>query len=266
MVNKVLMDNSLFAPAKINLSLQITGRRDDGYHDLNTLIGFTNLGDRVAIKPAAQFSLHVDGPFASHAPSDETNLVTRAVRLMESAAQRTAEIEVRLTKSIPAGAGMGGGSADAAAVLLALNEKWDNIFNITQLQNLGMKIGAELPVCLRGPGAFRVHGAGEGVMRERISRMTGVVIWPGVMLSTGDVFRAYQGEKHEQNDLLPAAMRLAPEIGHAMEVLRSLDCQMTGMSGSGSGVFGICEGGWEKAAKLAALHPEWWIKSFIINS
>lgn len=266
MVNKVLMEQSLFAPAKINLSLQVTGRRDDGYHNLNTLIGFTNVGDRITVNDAPAYALHVDGPFKAHAPADESNLITRAVRLMEDSAQRKADIVVRLTKSIPAGAGLGGGSADAAAVMSALNERWDHVFNITQLQNLGVKIGAELPVCLRGPGVFRVHGIGEGVMRESIPRLTGIIIWPGVTLATGDVFKAYAGEKHEQNDLMEAAIRLAPPIGQALDILKSMQCESIGMSGSGSSVFGICEGGWEKAAKLAALHPTWWVKSFIINS
>jgi 4-diphosphocytidyl-2-C-methyl-D-erythritol kinase len=266
MVNKVLMNHSLFAAAKINLSLQITGKRDNGYHILNTLIGFTNLGDRITVVPASNYSLTIDGPYKGHAPADESNLVTRAVRLMEAACQRKADIAVTLTKSIPAGAGLGGGSADAAVVMSELNKIWDSPLNITQLQDLGLKLGAELPVCLRAPGVFRVHGIGEGVMRESIPRQTGIIIWPGVALATGDVFKEYKGEKHDQNDLLDAAIRLAPPIAQALETLNTIGCTSTGMSGSGSSVFGMCEGGWEKAAKLAALHPTWWVKSFIINS
>ena len=260
------MDKPFFAPAKINLSLEIMGRRDDGYHILNTLIAFTNLGDHVRIVKAPAYKLIVDGPYAAHAPADETNLVTRAVRAMEKTCGRTADIEVRLTKSIPAGAGMGGGASGCAIVLKVLNSMWETPLNISQLQNLGLQLGAELPVCMRAPGNFRVTGIGEGMLRERLAnRITGIVVWPGIVLSTGAVFAEYKGEKHEQNDLTEAAMRLTPKIGEAMETLKSIGCTSVGMSGAGSSVFGSCEGGWEKAAKLAASHPDWWVKSFIIN-
>jgi 4-diphosphocytidyl-2-C-methyl-D-erythritol kinase len=272
MVNKTLMEKTLFAPAKLNLNLRVTGRRADGYHILETLIAPTDLGDTLTLKAADSLSLRVDGPFADHAPADESNLVMRAIRLMEDACGRKADIEVRLTKSIPAGAGMGGGSADAAAIMRALNAMWSSPLSEDALKTLGLKIGAELPACLSS-GAQWVSGIGEDVKPVYVPTLYAIVIWPGVKLATKDVFAAYKGPFSKPlegdasamlgNDLTSAAATLAPVINVALSVLPGAR-----MTGSGSAVFSVCDDlpvAKETAAQLAAAYPDWWVRSCTVN-
>lgn len=269
------MTQTYCAPAKVNLMLHITGKRADGYHLLNTLISFIDLADFVQIEETDSYALSVDGPFASHAPAGEDNLVTKAVRAMEQASGKRAGVSVTLTKNIPAGAGLGGGSADAAATMHALNERWGNPFTLYQLQEIGLKLGAELPVCLAG-GAHFVSGIGEIVRPAQIPSFDAVVVWPGKKLATKDVFAVYQGGyakpvampdkisgswiSMQRNDLTDAAIQLQP-------VIRAVIAETGGrMSGSGSAVFAITADPKKMAADLAATHPDWWVKTCKINA
>lgn len=265
------MTRTVFAPAKLNLFLRVTGKRADGYHTLNTLISFTDLGDTLSLQPADSYTLSVDGPFAHHAPAGDDNLVTRAVRAMEKATGQRAHIDVRLTKSIPAGAGLGGGSADAAAIMRALNDLWHQPLSLSEMQVIGLSIGAELPACLAG-GAQWVEGIGDVLAPIDVPPKHAVVIWPHVTLSTADVFNHYKGKfsKHMAanvtdtgNDLTDAAVYLAPAIGEALRILPGAR-----MTGSGSAVFSVCDDAQiakETAAKLAAACPDWWVRSCKIS-
>jgi len=272
------MSKTYAAPAKINLFLHVTGRRDDGYHALNTLISFIDLADVLHVQKSDAYALSVDGPFAAHAPSGDENLVTRAVRALESASGRRANLAVTLTKNLPAGAGLGGGSADAAAMMHALNAHWGNPFTLPQLQATGLTIGAELPVCLAG-GAQFVSGIGEIVRPAKIPTFDAVVVWPGKTLATKDVFKVFSGHfsrpvvlpnqitlewlQAQRNDLSDAAVQLQPAVRAALAATGGQ------MSGSGSAVFKICDdaaSAKETAAKLAAAHPEWWVKPCRVNS
>lgn len=269
MVKAILM--TLVAPAKINLMLHILGRREDGYHLLQSAMAFADIGDRIALEPGKGFALIVEGVFKNHAPADETNLVARAVRVMEKQAGRSADVIVRLEKNIPAGAGLGGGSADAACVMHALNDLWGQPFTLTQLQAMGMTLGAELPVCLAGAAQW-VEGIGELLSPLAMAPLDVVIVWPGVTLATADVFRAYAKpysvpmRKPDAvtrdwldgcgNDLRDAACALVPDVARAIAASGGR------MSGSGSAVFAVqdsIDAAKETAAKLAAAYPEWWV-------
>lgn len=277
MVNTVLMETRVFAPAKINLFLHVTGKRPDGYHTLNTLICFTDLGDELFLSDGA-YALSVEGAYAAHAPADESNLVTRAVRAMEAAAGKKADMRVRLVKHVPAGAGLGGGSADAAAIMHALNARWGKPFTTAQLQGIGVGLGAELPVCLAG-GAHFVSGIGESLAPAKLPPFAAVVAWPGKTLSTKDVFAVFDARfsaplvmpdkitrawiDAQRNDLSDAAIQLQPAVRTAMDETGGR------MSGSGSAVFALCadaKEAKEKAAALAARHPAWWVRACTINA
>lgn len=277
----------VFAPAKVNLMLHVTGRRTDGYHLLQTLIAPMDLGDMLEISDASAFTLVIDGPFAPHAPACGRNLVAKAAALMEEAAGRTADIAVTLHKHVPAGAGLGGGSADAAAVMHFLNARWGHPFDAAGLAALGLKLGAEMPVCLaRAP--YWVEGIGETLTPVAVPTLDAVVVWPAVPVPTAEAFKAYAqispSFRQTQpvpydidatwlaacgNDLTGAAITLAPAVAGALEAVAACDaCKFSRMTGSGSGVFGIFDdavAAKKAAADLAAAHPLWWIRMCRIN-
>ena len=154
------------APAKINLNLNITGRRDDGYHTLDSIMTFTKWGDEITVTPADELQFTVDGPYATiftpellSVERDSPNLIIRALWMMTDKAQQEPRFHIHLTKNIPTGAGLGGGSNDAAIVMKALNEYWNIGLSIEDLCAMGLTLGAELPVCLHGKPAH-VRGIG----------------------------------------------------------------------------------------------------------
>ncbi|NBX66983.1 MAG: 4-(cytidine 5'-diphospho)-2-C-methyl-D-erythritol kinase [Proteobacteria bacterium] len=271
-----------FASAKINLTLHITGRRADGYHLLQSVMAPCDIGDVMHIDPASSYTLSVEGPFSSHAPLGEDNLVTRAMRLMERHAGRNADISIRLRKNVPAGAGLGGGSADAAAAMHALNAIWGSPYDIDALCAMGLEIGAELPFMLRGVAAM-VEGIGEKQSPFDVPSMPAVVVWPGVALETGAVFKAYAASQRSfseaalsgdwilrgRNDLLEAALTFTPLIDNTLEALTaSHGCLLARMTGSGSSVFGIfedMEAAMHGAAKISGANPSWWVRACVIN-
>lgn len=275
---KIGLMKQMRAPAKINLMLHVTGKRPDGYHTLNSLIVFTDLADDMVLESADALSLIVDGPFGGHAPADENNLVMRAVRVMEEAAGKKAALSIRLTKNVPAGAGMGGGSADAACVMRALNDMWGNPFSIMQLKALGLKLGAELPVCMSDHAQW-VDGIGEHVIHATAPTFHGVVAWPAKVLSTASVFKAYHGSFTKpmhapndvvacRNDLQEAAIMVQPIIKTVIDFLDQAGAVWSRMTGSGSACFGVFESdaaAKKAAAEIAAAKPDWWVKPCKIN-
>lgn len=279
---------SILAPAKINLSLSILGRRSDGYHLLDSLVAFPDFGDRIAIEPSKEMTLTCDGPFANALPVCEDNLVWRAAMLLRESAGDTGGATIRLHKTLPPASGIGGGSSDAAACLLALRELWDLSLDDSSLAEIGLGLGADVPVCLMRRAA-RMYGIGERLAPVRIPQGIGIVLVnPGVSIATADVFRAHAQSTHARttaageleafpeewemgrfleflsgwpNDLEAAAHRLCPAIGVALETLRGLPgCLLSRMSGSGASCFGLFPNAAVAASARAALKlpPGWW--------
>jgi 4-diphosphocytidyl-2-C-methyl-D-erythritol kinase len=271
------------APAKVNLYLHITGKRPDGYHLLDSLIVFADLGDVVEMRRAAALSLKVEGPFGDAVPAGDDNLVLRAARTLAEAAGIAPRAAIRLEKNLPAAAGLGGGSADAAAVLLGLRELWRVDLGDLALSRLALDLGADVPVCLGGSAAF-VGGIGERLApAPPLPVVHLVLITPPVAVETARIFAAFAGpmsapgrfqlqpadpaalvevlaERH--NDLTTPALGVAPVIADVLGFLeRQAGCLLSRMSGSGATCFGIFAdhaAATEAQAAATAEHPDWW--------
>jgi 4-diphosphocytidyl-2-C-methyl-D-erythritol kinase len=277
------------ARAKLNLDLLVTARRSDGRHDLDSLVVFCELADRLEIRPAKTFTLTLEGPTGDGVPAGSDNLVLRAARLLAETVGVPGGAAIRLVKEIPVAAGLGGGSADAAAALRGLRRLWGLAIDDERLRELGLGLGADLPVCLYGRPA-RMRGIGERLDPVRgLPDLPVLLVNPGRPLPTGPVFRGLTGPfrcarrpplragpslvqlavwlAESRNDLEPPARRLEPEIGHVLEDLASLSgCLVARMSGSGATCFGIFgdRGELETAALLLRRkHPDWWIRPTI---
>jgi 4-diphosphocytidyl-2-C-methyl-D-erythritol kinase len=275
----------LTARAKINLYLHVTGRRADGYHLMDSLVCFAELGDELTILPAEKLSLALEGPFApSLAGAD--NLVLRAARLIDPA--RGAALS--LNKQLPVAAGIGGGSADAAAALIGLSRHWDAPMPPAAEV---LKLGADLPVCLSDGPTF-VGGIGEDLAAAPPLPATCLLLAnPRRPLPTVDVFRGYAkssaGKFSKQarwnhvprdaagladllrergNDLTEPAIALVPEIGQLLTAIEtSPGCLLARMSGSGAscfGLFGAADAAAKAAAALQVMSPNWWIRATAI--
>jgi 4-diphosphocytidyl-2-C-methyl-D-erythritol kinase len=276
-----------FAAAKINLMLHVTTRKADGYHTLQSAMALTDMGDVLHVDPAPAYTLSITGPFAHHAPDTPDNLITKAIRLLEQTTGKQANISIRLQKNLPAGAGLGGGSADAAAAMHAQNAIWGQPLTIEELCSIGLSIGAEMPFMLQGKPA-RVEGIGEILSPIDLPALPAVTIWPGVSLATKDVFKnntAYSDPinlpenidfewiKTQHNDLQNTAISLCPEINTALQALsHQTGCILTRMTGSGASVFGIFETmdhAMQAAHAIAAQNKKdaspWWVRACMIN-
>ncbi len=282
------------APAKINFFLHVTGQRDDGYHLLDSLIAFTALNDIITIRPATGFSLTLDGPFCAGLDDGEDNLVLRAARALASLRGADGGALITLTKNLPVSAGMGGGSADAAATLRLLDRMWGTAgpqsesYLDGELMALALKLGADVPVCLFGRTA-RVGGIGEEIAPTPPLPAYGlVVVNSGVAVPTDKIFAALEDGQSRpadldenassvdvddgflraivsrRNNLTPAAERFAPEITAVLEALGdSDDCLLARMTGSGATCFGIfadASPAGAAAYNLAESHPDWWVR------
>ena len=207
------------APAKLTLSLHITGIRADGYHLLDAEMVTLELADTLTF--AEGDALTVGGPFAAGVPADESNLIRRALRLVD----RRAAVHVH--KAIPAGGGLGGGSADAAAVL-----RWAGVDDA----GVAASLGADVPFCLLG-GRARVRGAGELLEPLPLIDRTFTLVTPPVAVSTPAVYRAWDelgGPTGLRNDLEPAALVVAPELVRWRDLIRSVVGQTPTLAGSGA--------------------------------
>lgn len=277
------------APAKINLALHVTGRRADGYHLLDSLVVFASEGDRLTFTPAERDDLLVTGPFAAGLSTDERNIARRALVLAREVANAAEAAHpffvVNLEKRLPLASGLGGGSADAAAVLRFAASSLPHL--AADLRAKSVRLGADLPMCFDGVPA-RVSGVGEIVQPVRqMPKLHLVLANPGSEMSTPAVFAAIRhrdnppmpdlpadgfGSLHAllaylklcRNDLAEAARGSAPDIGQVEEALESVGALLVRMSGSGATVFGIFSG--PDAAKVAAVslqarHPGWWVRA-----
>ncbi|MBW7851530.1 MAG: 4-(cytidine 5'-diphospho)-2-C-methyl-D-erythritol kinase [Rhodospirillales bacterium] len=273
------------APAKINLYLHVTGRRADGYHLLDSLVAFAGVGDTLVCSPADALELVVEGPMAGAlAGLAEENIVLRAARLLAACHGVAPRARITLVKRLPVAAGIGGGSADAAAALRGLCRLWGLAPSADDLAALGLELGADVPVCLAGRPAL-MAGIGEALAPAPALPPTWLVLAnPGVAVSTPAVFAALAGRfsaarplneaapdaaalaemsAARDNDLTAPAVALAPEIGKALRDLGAVpDCLLARMSGSGATCFGLfadAAAAHAAAAALSARRPGWWI-------
>ena len=251
------------APAKINLALHVTGQRADGYHELDTLVVFTELGDRITISEGSSddtpVSLVSTGPFAEQLDMANDNLVVQAAQLLiDRIGEVPHPVELTLEKNLPVASGIGGGSADAAAALLALSELW-KFGDSADLGEIALKLGADVPMCLVSK-PLRARGIGEIISTmEVFSPLNLLLVNPGVSVSTPDVFKQLENKPNSliemsregvlpnlaelgnlRNDLQEPAISVAPVIAEVLTELNSIDgCQLARMSGSGATCFGV---------------------------
>ena len=241
------------AHAKINLTLEVLGMRPDGYHDLRSVVLPVPLHDDVSLEPADSITVAFDAgsPCLEPALADlpaERNLAWRAADALRRATGCARGAAIRITKRIPAGAGMGGGSSDAAAVLNGLNEMWGLGLPKARLCEIAAEVGSDVPALALG-GPVLMEGRGERVAPLEESPLAGfplpeigrlVLYTPPVFVSTPAVFREFreEGRGKGANDLQPAACRLHPEIAEALAALRAKGCEGVSMTGSGATVFG----------------------------
>ncbi|WP_119166860.1 4-(cytidine 5'-diphospho)-2-C-methyl-D-erythritol kinase [Algihabitans albus] len=274
------------APAKVNLTLHLLGKRGDGYHLLDSLVVFAGIGDQLQAAPAKTLSLEESGPGAGAMGAGEDNLVLRAARLLIETCDPRTRARIRLEKRLPIAAGLGGGSSDAAAALIALNRLWDCGLHAEDLQRLAAAVGADVPVCLHGRPTW-VGGIGEILEAvEALPPAWFVLVNPGVSLSTASVFRARSGGFSEpsrwdrppadavalatwlaegRNDLQAAACALEPGIPAVLDALTATPaCLLARMSGSGATCFGLYaveSEARQAAALLGEARPDWWIRA-----
>lgn len=265
------------APAKVNLALHVRERMGNGYHRLETLFAFTRFGDTLSGEAAEGLSLTVDGPFADSAAVGGDNLVLQAARALgRTAGGVELGVKLRLTKRIPVAAGLGGGSADAAAALRLLRRMWRVDLDDASLEALAAGLGADVPACLRSR-ACRGEGRGEQLTDLRPWPLAGapiLLVNPRIATPTGPVFAGWDGidrgpldagVAQGRNDLEPPAIALAPVIAEVLDELRQQrGAVLVRMSGSGAtcfALFGDAEACTRAAAAVGESRPDWWIEA-----
>jgi 4-diphosphocytidyl-2-C-methyl-D-erythritol kinase len=263
------------APAKINLALHVRSRRDDGYHEIETLFAFLQDGDALALSPGPA-SFEIDGPFAAPLKGEKDNLVTRAAAAFAHAFGVANQGALVLDKRLPVASGIGGGSADAAAALRALARLHDISVEDSRLVACAEALGSDVPACLYGRAAF---GGGRGEKLVPLDGLTGMpvlLVNPGVAVSTAAVFAAWDGVDRGpigeggllgrallgRNDLEAPARAIAPVIGEALALLLDTgNTRLVRMSGSGATCFALYSDPADRAAAasiIRAARPGWW--------
>jgi len=267
------------APAKINLTLKITGRRDDGYHLLESLVAFADIGDRLFISKSETSSLQLNGPFAAALGDD--NIIAEAHVRLASHAQQALHSQIILEKNLPVAAGIGGGSADAAAALRGLAQ----LHNVDlPLEDIAASLGADVPVCLDTAPAW-MSGIGHNI--ERLADLPPadiVLVNPRLALPTADVFASFAAQgrfsapikppqgfatsadlldfvRAQENDLQSAACSLAPQIDDCLTALKKAGFAYVAMSGSGATCFGLSAPGSGRAmaARYRTMREKDWV-------
>ena len=283
------------ARAKLNLDLLVTGRTDTGYHELDSIVVFADLADRLTFAPAETLALRLAGPFAQSLEASGAdpaqNLVLQAARRLGAAAGREPRVAITLEKNLPVASGIGGGSADAAATLRGLARLLELDWPAQALMELGLELGADVPVCVYSRPA-RLRGIGERLDPLRgLPALPLVLVNPGVPVATAAVFRALELPTEafrrpalpahpslgrfavwlgaSRNELEPAALGLAPVVGRVLERLRAIeDCLLARMSGSGATCFGLFADAAKAAAaasSIAAEQPGWWCRACTVD-
>jgi 4-diphosphocytidyl-2-C-methyl-D-erythritol kinase len=281
------------APAKVNLTLCILARRSDGYHDLSSLVAFAETGDELALEPGATLDLTVRGPMAAAAGKSDDNLVRKAALAMQARIERLKIGRLTLTKNLPAGAGLGGGSADAAAALRLIAQANELPLDDKRLMEAARETGADVPVCMESKARL-MHGVGDVLSAPiELPKLDAVLVFPAVPVATKDVFGNFTlvagprrksryeaseipGERkalldylaREANDLELAARLVAPEISEAKDLLGDSDARVVRMSGSGSALFALYETASlakRAAAKIKKRRPAWWVTQTVLG-
>ncbi len=269
----------LEAFAKINWSLDITGVREDGYHFMDMLMQPVSLADEISLLPSDRLMVSSSG--YPRVREDESNLAYRAAEALRLSAGISRGASIHVHKRIPMGAGLGGGSADAAAVLFGLNRLWNTGFSLSELEKIGLSIGADIPFCLRG-GLTRTRGIGDE-MENHICRYSYrlVLVQPARGLSTKEVFQAWEESscsyhpdtasalsalesgnlsllsKSIRNVLQPVSVAMRPEIGESIRLLMESGACVALMTGSGSAVFGVFRLAKDAEAACQTLRRRW---------
>jgi 4-diphosphocytidyl-2-C-methyl-D-erythritol kinase len=282
------------APAKINLTLAVLGRRRDGYHLLDSLVAFAGFGDRLTLQPGRPLLLGVRGVTAGQAGELDDNLVLKAARAIADEIPGLTTGRFLLEKRLPVAAGLGGGSSDAGAAFRLLARANRLALDDPRLQRAARRIGADVPVCV-DPQTRRMRGIGDVLSAPlAIPELPAVLVNPGVPVPTKDVFaalglkpgtrqkrarpvRAPSGDREkflaylmrQSNDLEPVAVKLQPVVARVLSALdRTPGCHLARMSGSGATCFGLFGSVREAAAaarKITAAHSRWWVKATILG-
>ncbi len=278
----------MLACAKVNLFLHITGKRQDGYHLLQSLVMFADAGDEIRLQPADAFSLGILGEYADDLSQEDVakNLVARAAFALAEDAGKACDVAIILQKNIPIGAGLGGGSADAAATLHALNAHWNLGYSVEKLAAIGAHLGADIPACVYNKPLL-MKAIGEKITPiEIVFDLPILLVNPRFHVATPDVFRAYmppfdvviempkQFESPEvlldflatmHNALQTPAMAIAPQIKVLLDELQLLpNARLARMSGSGATCFALFDT--VEACNIAAeiimaAYPDYWIQA-----
>ncbi|MDX2276239.1 MAG: 4-(cytidine 5'-diphospho)-2-C-methyl-D-erythritol kinase [Hyphomonadaceae bacterium] len=281
------MSIRVFAPAKINLTLEVGALKANGRHPLQSVVAFADVGDWVEAAEAGELSLAIDGPFAAGLSVEQDNLVLRAARaLAEAAGIGAPGAALRLTKNLPVASGIGGGSSDAAAALKALNRLWSLGLSEQRLMQIGAGLGGDVPVCVFARSAY-MTGEGETVAPLALAPLNAVLVNPGVAVSTGAVFQCFDalnggealasspapdwrsfqdvcaGIAARGNQLAAPARVIAPAIGRVEAALvADAASRSVSLSGSGATVFALTEtkpAAEAMAERIRAGFPDWWV-------
>lgn len=230
------------AYAKINVYLRVLGRRPDGYHDIDSLVVPVSLADTLTFRFHQELRFEAQGPLADQVPLDETNLVIRAALAMAAAAGIHEGATIRLDKRIPVGAGLGGGSADAAATIVGLNDLWASDLPVGSLRRIAESLGSDVPALLVGE-AVRVRGRGEVVEPAEVERAWWILLPLPFAVAVGDAYRWWDEDggprdASSANDLQDPVARRHPEVADAIQRLIWSGATDVHMSGSGPTVVG----------------------------
>ena len=298
MTDSFLFSNT--ANAKINLNLSVLGKRADGYHALDSLVTFAVLGDELSVSSSDELTLTYEGAFASDLQDsfvhESDDLVLKAATALQQESGTSMTAALQLTKSVPFGAGLGGGSADAAACLRLLNSFWKLDWSMEALMTLGANIGSDIPACLMN-APCRLTGRGEHVTKiDMLPILFCVLVNPGVHLSTAEIFRKLNTSKIDAdkrntpkeklpdlttyealynylqntgNDLLSPAMEIAPSIGLVLEAISNTGADISAMTGSGSTCFGLFKdevSAHHAKEQLKELFPDYWVEATALKT
>lgn len=260
--------------AKINLALHVRKRRDDGYHELETLFAFVDAGDHLTASPSDKLELSVSGLFGAGLSGQDDNLVLQTAKLL----QRTFDVKtgsiLALEKNLPVASGIGGGSADAAATARLLNRLWNLGASESELATLLAPLGADIPACVASKTAI---GSGTGtelsaVDDDELSGTPVLLVNPLVPVSTATIFRNWDGidrgelgvgdvlqiARSGRNDLGPMAVDICPKIAEILQALEGTSPMLSRMSGSGATCFALYENVDAVRAAASAMNPSWW--------
>jgi 4-diphosphocytidyl-2-C-methyl-D-erythritol kinase len=272
------------APSKLNLFLHITGKQENGYHLLDSLVVFTEFSDQITLTESSHFQFSCSGTYSDHIDPDR-NLVTQAVQRLATHYPHITNTHIHLQKNIPIGGGLGGGSADAAATLLALNQFFALDIPIPQLHEIGLSLGADVPVCLNGTTSH-MKGIGENITPINCPSLYLLLVNPNIHIPTKIIFERripsnihtehthlpefkdyatlIRFLKEQDNDLFDVASSLHPALNDVLkEITRQDGCNLARMSGSGATCFGIFEDKIQAenaSNQIQKRHPDWFIR------